>query len=179
MRRGWSIAGTGSYLPQRVVNNHDLVDVFGLDTDNEWIVQRTGIKQRHIAENGETTSQMAALAAQKAIDSANINADDIDLIILATTSPDYTFPSVASIVQNCLGCRAIPAFDLQGVCSGFLYAIITADAWIQAGFVKNVLVIGAETMSSIVNWQDRRTAVLFGDGAGALVLRADSNVQSG
>jgi 3-oxoacyl-[acyl-carrier-protein] synthase-3 len=179
MRCGWTIAGTGSYLPQRVVSNRDLVDIFGLDTDNDWIVQRTGIQQRHIVSDGETTSQMAIVASQRALNAANINANDIDLIVLATTSPDDTFPSVASIVQNSLGCRTIPAFDLQGVCSGFLYALITADAWMQGSLIKNVLVIGAETMSAIINWQDRRTAVLFGDGAGAVVLRADSNIKSG
>lgn len=178
-RRPWTVLGTGSYLPPRVVHNNDLMALFGLETDHEWIVQRTGIVQRHLAEKGETTSTMAVKASLAALDTASLRASDIDMIVLATTSPDDTFPSVASKVQHALGCRTIPAFDVQGVCSGFLYALVTADAWIQAGHVRTVLVIGAETMSSLVDWKDRRTAVLFGDGAGAMILRAAKNTPSG
>lgn len=177
-RRAWTVLGTGSYVPPRIVHNRDLASVFGLETDHEWIVQRTGIVQRHLAD-GETTSDMAVKAALSALSASDVRAVDVDMIVLATTSPDDTFPSVASVVQHRLGCSTIPAFDVQGVCSGFLYALITADAWIQAGHVRTVLVIGAETMSSLVDWKDRRTAVLFGDGAGAVVLRANKKTTSG
>ena len=177
-RRAWTVLGTGSYVPPRIVHNRDLASVFGLETDHEWIVQRTGIVQRHLAD-GETTSDMAVKAALSALSASDVRPLDVDMIVLATTSPDDTFPSVASVVQHRLGCSTIPAFDVQGVCSGFLYALITADAWIQAGHVRTVLVIGAETMSSLIDWKDRRTAVLFGDGAGAVVLRANKKTASG
>lgn len=167
---GSKIIGCGSYLPDNVVTNDDLAKK--IDTSDEWIAQRTGIRQRHIAE-GQTTSDLATEAALDALKHAGITADDIDCIVLATTTPDKTFPSTAALVQANLGMKDKGfAFDVQAVCSGFIYALAVADNFIKAGQVKKALVIGAEKMSSILNWDDRTTCVLFGDGAGAVVLEA-------
>ena len=169
------IIGTGSYLPPNIVTNFDLEKQF--DTSNEWIVSRTGIKQRHIVEN-ESTCDLAEQAALNALKSANLKANEIDLIIVATTTADKIFPSTACLLQNRLGItNSCPAFDVQAVCTGFIYALSIADKFIKQNSAKNALIIGAETMSKIVNWQDRSTSVLFGDGAGAVVLQAcdDSN----
>ncbi len=163
------ISGTGSYLPPKVLTNKDLERM--VDTSDEWIVQRSGIKERHIAEN-ETTADMAIKAAARAIEMAGISADQINGIIVATTTPDSTFPAVAVKVQSALGIPACPAFDVQAVCSGFVYALSTADAYIRTGLMSRVLVIGAEKMSSIIDWTDRGTCVLFADGAGAVILEA-------
>jgi len=163
------IAGTGSYLPEKVVTNHDLEKT--MDTSDDWIRERTGIKRRHIAADGEATSDLALAAANQALDMAGIGADDINLIIIATTTPDKVFPAVACIVQRRLGIRGCGAFDIQAACSGFVYGLDLADRYIRTGAAKNVLVIGAETLSRLTNWEDRTTAVLFGDGAGAVVLQ--------
>jgi 3-oxoacyl-[acyl-carrier-protein] synthase III len=162
------IAGTGSYLPKRIVTNAELAAT--IDTTDEWITQRTGIKQRHIAADGETTSMLATHAAQAALKSAGINASQIDLIIVATATPDYTFPSVATQVQCNLGITTGVAFDIAAVCSGFVFALATAEKFIRSGSHNHALVIGAETFSRILDWTDRTTCVLFGDGAGAVVL---------
>lgn len=162
------IAGTGSYLPERIVTNADMEKI--VETTDEWIVQRSGIRQRHIAAEGQTTSDMAIIAAQRALESAGLTAADIDGVIVATTTPDQTFPSVAVKVQAALGCTPGPAFDVQAVCTGFVYAIATANHFVKSGQVKRMLVIGAEKMSSIVDWTDRTTCVLFADGAGAVIL---------
>ena len=162
------IAGTGSYLPEKVVTNHDLEKT--MDTSDDWIRERTGIKRRHIAADGEATSDLALAAAKQALDMAGIGADDINLIIIATTTPDKVFPASACIVQRRLGIRGCGAFDIQAACSGFVYGLDLADRYIRTGAAKNVLVIGAETLSRLTNWEDRTTAVLFGDGAGAVVL---------
>ncbi len=167
------ILGCGSYLPEHVVTNDELAQ--RVDTTDEWIVERTGIRQRHIAEDGQFTSDLAFAAAERAIDHAGIDVDDIDLVILATTTPDQTFPSTATKVQARLGMSNGAAFDIQAVCSGFLYGISTADAFIRSGQAKTVLLIGAETFSRILDWEDRSTCVLFGDGAGAVVLQASAN----
>jgi 3-oxoacyl-[acyl-carrier-protein] synthase-3 len=166
------IIGTGGYLPNKILTNKDLESL--VDTTDEWIIERTGIKQRHISEDGETTSSMATTASMDAIKSAKIKNSDIDLIIVATTTPDQIFPSTACIVQNNLNIVA-PAFDVQAACTGFIYAISIADNYIKTGMCKNVLVIGAEKYSNILDWTDRSTCVLFGDGAGAVVLSADTN----
>ena len=167
----WSkIAGTGGYLPERVMTNKEFEDL--VDTSDEWIRERTGIKRRHIAAEGETTSDMALAAAHKAIDAAGCEASDIDLIIVATTTPDKVFPSTACIVQRRLGVKKIPAFDVHAACSGFIYALDIADRSIRTGGATRALVIGAETYSRILDWSDRATCVLFGDGAGAVVLQA-------
>jgi 3-oxoacyl-[acyl-carrier-protein] synthase-3 len=152
------------------MTNRDMESV--VDTSDEWIVQRTGIRQRHVAGEGETTASLGEKAARAALDSAGLTADDIDLIILATSTPDNTFPATAVDIQNRLGMRHGFAFDMQAVCSGFVYAVTTADAYIKGGLAKRVLVIGAETFSRILDWTDRTTCVLFGDGAGALILEA-------
>ncbi|EKV31315.1 3-oxoacyl-[acyl-carrier-protein] synthase, KASIII [Caenispirillum salinarum AK4] len=165
------IAGCGSYLPQRVVTNEELAQK--VDTTDAWIVERTGIRSRHIAADGETTADLATHAARAALAHAGIDAKDVDLIVLATATPDNTFPATASKVQARLGCLGSPAFDIQAVCSGFVYALTTADNFIKAGQAKCALVIGAETFSRILDWNDRGTCVLFGDGAGAVVLRAE------
>lgn len=167
------IIGTGAYLPACRLSNQELPA--GLDTNHEWILARTGIAARHIAAADEKTSDLAVAAARDALGRAGINAQAVDLIIVATTTPDQTFPSVASMVQHRLGCRTIAAFDLQAVCSGFLYALATAHNFIAAGSAKTALVIGAEIFSRIVDWQDRGTAILFGDGAAAAVVTADSS----
>jgi 3-oxoacyl-[acyl-carrier-protein] synthase III len=164
------LIGCGSYLPQRIVTNDELSKT--VDTSDEWITKRTGIKQRHIAADGETTSDLAAHAGRDALTRAGMTVDDIDLIIVATTTPDDTFPSTATKVQAKLGMEHGAAFDIQAVCAGFIYALATADNFIKAGQARAVLVIGAETFSRILDWEDRTTCVLFGDGAGAIVLRA-------
>ncbi len=163
------IAGTGSCLPEKVVTNHDLEKT--MDTTDAWIQERTGIKRRHIAGDGETTSSIGLEAARRAMQEADVSAEDIDLIIVATTTPDKIFPSTACIIQRQLDVRTGPAFDLQAVCSGFVYALDVANRFIKTGGAKTALVIGSETLSRIVNWEDRGTAVLFGDGAGAVVLQ--------
>lgn len=165
------ISGTGSYLPANRVSNDDLAQK--VDTSDEWITARTGIKFRHIAAENEKTSDLAAEAARRALDAAGLDSGEIDLIIVATATPDMQFPSTATIVQQKLGItNGCPAFDVQAVCAGFMYALTTANAYIKSGMAKNALVIGAETFSRIVDWNDRTTCVLFGDGAGAVVLSA-------
>ncbi len=164
------ISGTGSYLPKNIVTNKDLEKK--IDTTDEWIIERTGIERRHIAADDELTSDLAVQAAKNALAQANMAADDIDLIIVATSTPDQTFPSTATTVQRKLGLTKGAAFDIQAVCSGFIFALTTADTYIKAGQAKNVLVIGAETFSRILDWEDRTTCVLFGDGAGAVILSA-------
>jgi len=164
------IIGCGSYLPERIVTNAELAKQ--VDTTDEWIRQRTGIEQRHIAADGEKTSDLALAASKEAIKSAGVTASDIDLIVLATATPDETFPSTATRVQANLGMTHGAAFDVQAVCTGFVYALNVADNFIRVGQAKTVLVIGAETFSRILDWNDRTTCVLFGDGAGAVVLRA-------
>ena len=164
------IRGSGSALPQRAVSNAEMATI--VDTTDEWIVERTGIRNRYLAGEGETTASLAAEAAAKALLAAGMTGDEIDLIIVATCSPDQTFPAVATIVQNAIGCRGPAAFDVAAVCSGFLYALGTADALLRTGAAKRALVIGAETMSRLLDWEDRTTCVLFGDGAGAVVLEA-------
>jgi 3-oxoacyl-[acyl-carrier-protein] synthase-3 len=165
------IKGTGSALPRTRVSNADLAK--RVDTTDEWIVERTGIRFRHIAEDDETTSSLAIEAAEKAMQAAGFSSADIDLIIVATATPDQTFPATATIVQDALGCNGCVAFDVAAVCSGFLYALSVADSMIRAGSAQNALVIGAETFSRILDWEDRGTCVLFGDGAGAVVLAAE------
>ncbi|MBX9729505.1 MAG: ketoacyl-ACP synthase III [Sphingopyxis sp.] len=170
MRRHSIIAGTGSALPVRCVTNAELAE--RLDTSDEWIVERTGIRQRHIAGQGETTATLAADAARAAIDAAGLTPGDIGLIVLATATPDNTFPATATKVQALLGIPDCIAFDVAAVCSGFLYALGVADSMLRVGAAGHALVIGAETMSRILDWEDRSTCVLFGDGAGAVVLSA-------
>ncbi|MBL0923498.1 MAG: ketoacyl-ACP synthase III [Sphingomonadaceae bacterium] len=165
------IKGTGSALPRNRVSNADLAAK--VDTSDEWITERTGIKFRHIAEPDETTATLAADASRKALDAAGMSAADINLIIVATATPDQTFPASATIVQHMLGCNGCVAFDVAAVCSGFLYAFSVAESMIRAGSAKNALVIGSETFSRILDWEDRATCVLFGDGAGAVVLSAE------
>lgn len=162
------VRGFGASLPKRVVTNRDLESM--VETSDEWIVQRTGIRQRYIAGEGETTASLGAAAATQALERAGLTAQDIDLIICATSTPDNTFPATAVNIQNRLGMNHGFAFDVQAVCSGFVYAMATADLYIRGGMAKRVLVIGAETFSRILDWNDRTTCVLFGDGAGALVL---------
>lgn len=164
------ILGTGGYLPVRRVSNEDLSKI--VDTSDEWITSRTGIKARHIAAQDEQTSDLAVKAAQAALADAGIDAADIDLIIVATSTPDMTFPATACIVQNKLGIAGCPAFDVQAVCAGFMYALATANAYIKSKMATKALVIGAETFSRLLDWSDRRTCVLFGDGAGAVILSA-------
>ncbi|MBW8300207.1 MAG: ketoacyl-ACP synthase III [Hydrogenophaga sp.] len=175
------VRGFGAALPKRVVTNRELEEM--VDTSDEWIVQRTGIRQRYVAGEDETTASLGAEAAQKALDYAGLTIADIDLIICATSTPDNTFPATAVNIQNRLGMHHGFAFDLQAVCSGFVYAVSTADLHIRGGMAKRVLVIGAETFSRILDWTDRTTCVLFGDGAGALILEAGegegSNVDRG
>ncbi|MBB3945858.1 3-oxoacyl-[acyl-carrier-protein] synthase-3 [Rhizobium skierniewicense] len=164
------IRGYGAALPKRVMTNQDIEAI--VETTDEWIVQRTGIKQRYIAGEGETTSSLGELAARAALENAGIQPDEIDLIIVATSTPDNTFPATAVNIQNRLGITSGFAFDVQAVCSGFVYAMATADLYIRGGMARRVLVIGAETFSRILDWTDRTTCVLFGDGAGAVVLEA-------
>ncbi|MCX7350753.1 MAG: ketoacyl-ACP synthase III [Alphaproteobacteria bacterium] len=167
------IAGCGSALPQRVMTNADMSKI--VDTSDEWIVERTGIKSRHIAGEGETTRTLATLAARRALEHAGVAADEVDLIILATATPDNTFPATATLVQYDLGITQGAAFDVQAVCSGFVYALSVADAMLKVGQAKCALVIGSETFSRILDWTDRGTCVLFGDGAGAVVLKAETH----
>lgn len=167
------ILGCGSYLPERILTNDQLAAT--VDTTDEWIRTRTGIGQRHIAADGETTSDLALAAAKRAIEHAGISVADIDLVICATTTPDNTFPSTAAKVQHRLGMTNGAAFDVQAVCSGFVYGMAVADNFIRAGQAKTVVLIGAETFSRILDWTDRGTCVLFGDGAGAVVMRAMDN----
>ncbi len=162
--------GLGSYLPKRILSNADLEK--SLDTTDEWIVQRTGIRQRHIAAEDEPTSKLGLYAARAALADAGLTAADIDLVIVATSTPDYTFPAVATQIQAELGMTHGAAFDLQAVCSGFVFAVATADKFLQSGSHKRALVIGAETFSRLLDWNDRTTCVLFGDGAAALVFEA-------
>ncbi len=165
------IIGTGSYLPDRALTNYDLEKI--VETSHDWIVSRSGIVERHIAAEGEMTSDLALHASRRAIEAAGIGADEIDLIIVATTSPDKMFPSTACILQDKLGIRNCgAAFDIQAVCGGFVYALNTADLYIRGGQARTVLVVGAEVLSRILDWSDRTTCVLFGDGAGAIVLQA-------
>ncbi len=171
------IRGSGSALPERAVTNADLEAK--VDTTDEWIVERTGIRQRYIAGDGETTSSLATEASRRALEAAGIDAKDIDLIVLATATPDQTFPATATQVQHNLGCNGGVAFDVAAVCSGFLYALGTADSMLKTGMAARALVIGAETFSRILDWEDRTTCVLFGDGAGALVLEAQDVAEDG
>jgi 3-oxoacyl-[acyl-carrier-protein] synthase-3 len=164
------ILGTGSYLPARTLTNADLEAI--VDTTATWILERTGIEKRHIAADDETCCDLAEAAARNALDAAGVLASDIDLIIVATTTPDQFFPSTACLLQQRLGVRGCAAFDLQAVCTGFVYAVGVADQFIRTGAAKRALIVGAETLSRILNWQDRGTCVLFGDGAGAVVLEA-------
>ncbi len=169
------IKGCGSYLPKKILTNHDLEEM--VDTSNEWIFQRSGIKERRIAADNEFTSDMAIKAAKQALENSGYLGDDIDGVIVATTTPDETFPSVAVKVQTTLGTKRGPTFDVQAVCSGFVYALSVADSFIKTGIAKRMLVIGAEKMSSIVDWTDRRTCVLFADGAGAVIIESEENSQ--
>ena len=164
------LVGTGSALPKRAVSNAELAQT--VDTSDEWIVERTGIRQRYIAGEGETTSTLATEAARNALAAAGLDASDIGLIVLATATPDQTFPATATQVQHALGCNGGIAFDVAAVCSGFLYAMGVADSLLRTGMAKRALVIGSETFSRILDWDDRTTCVLFGDGAGAVVLEA-------
>ena len=171
------LIGTGSALPKRVVSNAELAQT--VDTSDEWIVERTGIRQRYIAGEGETTSTLATDAARRALAAAGLEPADIGLIVLATATPDQTFPATATQVQHALGCNGGIAFDVAAVCSGFLYAMGVADSLLRTGMAKRALVIGAETFSRILDWDDRTTCVLFGDGAGAVVLEAREVAEDG
>ena len=169
------IIGTGSYLPPRFVTNQQLVEQLaarGVETSDEWIVERTGIRARHFADEGTFSSDLAVEAARKALEAAGASADEVDLIIVATSTPDMVFPSTASIVQHKLGIAGCPAFDVQAVCTGFIYALTVADAMIRSGTARKALVIGTEIFSRILDFDDRTTCVLFGDGAGAILLEA-------
>jgi len=170
MKRFARITGTGSYLPPKIITNSELEKT--LDTSDEWITGRTGIKERRVVD-GETTCDLALEAGKRALDMAEISASEIELIILATTTPDKIFPATATILQNRIGANC-PAFDLQAVCAGFIFALTTAQQYIENGVYKNVLVVGSETFSRIIDWNDRSTAILFGDGAGAVVLSSDN-----
>jgi 3-oxoacyl-[acyl-carrier-protein] synthase-3 len=164
------IIGTGGYLPENILSNADLERM--VDTSDQWITERTGIRKRHLAAPQETTCDLAEVAARRAIEAAGIAAQDIDLIIVATTTPDRVFPSTACLLQQRLGIHGCAAFDVQAVCTGFVYALGIADQFVRNGTARNVLVVGAETLSRIVDWNDRSTCVLFGDGAGAVILQA-------
>ena len=177
MSRRAIIAGTGSALPPRRVTNAELAE--RIETTHEWIVERTGIHARHIAADGETTATLATEAAKKALDAAGIDAKQIGLIVLATATPDQTFPASATRVQTALGIDDCIAFDVQAVCTGFLYALAIADSMVKGGMADHALVIGSETFSRILDWEDRATCVLFGDGAGALVLKAEESEDQG
>jgi 3-oxoacyl-[acyl-carrier-protein] synthase-3 len=165
------VAGCGAYLPARTLTNDELAQK--VDTSDAWIVERTGIRERHIAAEGELTSDLARIAAERALADAKMTAEEVDLIVLATATPDLTFPATAAKVQAQLGIRRGAAFDIQAVCTGFIYALAVADNFLKAGQFRTALVIGAETFSRILDWNDRGTCVLFGDGAGAVVLRAE------
>lgn len=164
------IIGTGGYLPENVLTNAELEQ--RIETSAEWIVERTGVEERHIAAPGETTCDLAERASRRALEAAGLQASDIDLIILGTTTPDHIFPSVATQLQHRLGCYGGPAFDVQAVCAGFVYAVDIAGRFIRTGASRRALVVGADTFTRIINWQDRGTCILFGDGAGAVVLEA-------
>ncbi len=166
------ICGAGGYLPERILSNAELAKM--VDTSDEWIVERSGIRERHIAADGEMTSDLALAAARRALSHAGINASEVDLIVLATATPDQTFPATATKVQAALGITRGAAFDVQAVCTGFVYALAIADNFLKLGQFRCALVIGSETFSRILDWQDRGTCVLFGDGAGAVVLKAES-----
>jgi 3-oxoacyl-[acyl-carrier-protein] synthase III len=166
------IAGTGSYLPEKVLTNADLTRF--VETSDEWIVARTGIRERHVAAEGETTSDLGYHAAVRAMEAAGVTAAELDLIIMGTTTPDLIFPSSACLMQHKLGANGCPAFDVNAACSGFIYALTIADKFIRSGAAKTALVVGSETLTRMLDWNDRGTCVLFGDGAGAVVLKADS-----
>ena len=166
------IAGTGSALPAKILTNADLEKF--VDTSDEWIATRTGIRQRHVVAEGETTADLAERAARAAMEAAGVQASELDLIVLGTTTPDLIFPSTACLVQHRLGANGCGAFDVNAACSGFLYALSIADAFIRAGIHRTILVVGAETLTRMIDWDDRGTCVLFGDGAGAVVLKADA-----
>jgi len=166
------IVGTGSYLPEKVLTNADLEKM--VETNDEWIVSRSGIRERHIAADGETTGDLAFHAATRALEAAGMRGEDIELVVLGTTTPDIIFPSTACLLQHRIGANGCPAFDVNAACSGFIYALSIADQFIRSGMVKNALVVGAETLSRMIDWNDRGTCVLFGDGAGAVVLKADA-----
>lgn len=164
------VRGVGGYLPERVISNDELSKT--VDTSDEWIVQRTGIRQRHVAAEGEMTSDLALHASRMALEKAGLEPADIDLIIVGTTTPDHTFPATAALLQHKLGISHGVAFDVQAVCSGFVFAVATADSYLKSGMAKRALVVGAETFSRLLDWTDRTTCVLFGDGAGAMILEA-------
>ena len=166
------IVGTGSYLPEKIMTNADLEKL--VDTTDEWIQEHTGIRQRHVAAEGQTTSDLAVEAAKQAMDAAGVTASDIDLIIVGTTTPDIIFPSTACLVQHRLGANGCAAFDVNAACSGFMFALSTADKFVRSGSTKCALVIGAETLTRMLDWSDRGTCILFGDGAGAVVLKPSS-----
>ncbi len=171
------VRGCGSYLPEKTLTNADLARL--VDTSDEWIAQRTGIRERHVAADGEVTSDLAINAARRALDDAGMTTDEIDLIVMATSTPDNTFPAAAVTVQAELGMNHGTAFDVQAVCSGFVFALSTADAYLRTGMARGALVVGAETFSRILDWEDRTTCVLFGDGAGAIVLQAVDEGEAG
>lgn len=171
MTRRSFIRGTGSYLPEKVLTNEDISKI--VDTTDEWIIERTGIRRRHVAAEGEFTSDIATQAAKRALSAAGLSPSDVDLIVLATTTPDQTFPATATSVQAKLGMEQGAAFDVQAVCSGFLFALATADSLLKQGLFNTAIVIGAETFTRILDWSDRGTCVLFGDGGGAIVLQAE------
>jgi 3-oxoacyl-[acyl-carrier-protein] synthase-3 len=166
------VVGTGGYLPDKVLTNHDLEKM--VETTDQWIVERTGIRERHIAADGETCCDLAEQAARRALDAAGVKASELELIVVATTTPDQVFPSTACLLQERLNVHGCAAFDVQAVCTGFVYALGIADKFVRTGSARRALVIGAETVSRIIDWKDRATCVLFGDGAGAVVLAADS-----
>ena len=166
------VAGTGSYLPQKVITNHDLEKM--VDTTDEWIRTRTGIERRHIAADGETTVDLAEHAARRALEAAGVAPAEVDFIAFGTTTPDLVFPNCGTLLQKRLGCRGVPAFSLETACAGFMYALSIADKYVRCGEARRALVIGAETLSRITDWSDRATAVLFADGAGAVVLEPSS-----
>lgn len=168
MTRAVGILGIGHYVPEKIVTNFDLEKI--VDTSDEWITERTGIKQRHIAAPGQATSDMSVIAAQRALADAGVAPEELDLVILATASPDHAFPSTACLVQDRIGAKNAAAFDLSAGCSGFVYSLGVASQMIKSGLYNKILIIGAETLSSIINWQDRNTCVLFGDGAGAAIV---------
>jgi 3-oxoacyl-[acyl-carrier-protein] synthase-3 len=166
------IAGTGSYLPEKILTNADLEKI--VETSDQWIRERTGIQQRHIVAEGQTTVDLAEQAALRAMEAAGVTAADLDLIVMGTTTPDIIFPSSACLLQARIGANGCPAFDVNAACSGFIFALTTADKFIRSGAAKTVLVVGAETLTRMLDWSDRNTCVLFGDGAGAVVLKADA-----
>ncbi len=167
------IAGTGSYLPEKILTNDDLSKF--VDTSDEWITSRSGIRQRHIAADDETTCDLAYHASVRALEAAGVDASELDLIVLGTTTPDLIFPSTACLLQHRLGADGCAAFDVNAACSGFIYALTVADKFIRSGAAKNVLVVGSETLTRMIDWSDRTTCVLFGDGAGAVVLKPDTD----